>query len=261
MKQPITVPIVAIATLMFLILPILVVVPMSFSSASSLSFPPNAFSLRWYRAFFSSDTWLNAMGTSILLACLSSIFAVVLGSLGAYGLRRREIRFSGALESNFMAPMVLPTIIAAVAMYIALGRVGLLGSFIGLVIAHTLLVVPYVIVVMSVAIRAFDLRLEQVAWTMGASGLTTIRRVVIPLLAPNLAAAWIFAFVGSFDEVVVTSFIAGTYDTIPKRMFSELILEISPTITAVATLLIGFTILSLIGASLILRQASRSVAS
>lgn len=260
MKRPLALPAFAILTLLFLVLPILVVVPMSFSSASSLSFPPTNFSLRWYRSFFESDTWLNAMQTSLVLACLSSTFGLVLGSLAAYGLRRRKMWFKGLIESNFMAPIVLPTIITAVAMYITFGRVGLLGSFFGLVAAHTLLIVPYVIAVMSVAIRSFDLRLEQIAWTMGASWLTTIRRVVIPLLMPNLAAAWIFAFVGSFDEVVVTSFIAGTYDTIPKRMFNELILEISPTITAVATLLIGFTAVCLVGASCILRSASKAVA-
>ena len=113
------------------------------------------------------------------------------------------------------------------------------------------------VVVMGVAIRSFDLRLEQVAWTMGASWFVTMRKVIIPSLRPSLAAAWIFAFVHSFDEVVVTSFIAGPYDTIPKRMFSELMLEISPTITAVATLLIAFTVVCLLGAALILRRSTK----
>ena len=160
-----------------------------------------------------------------------------------------------------MAPIVLPTIVTAVALYVALSRVGLLGSFAGLVLAHTILMAPYVIVVMGTAFRSFDVRLEQVSWTMGASWAATMQRVVVPLLAPNLAAAWIFAFVGSFDEVVVTSFIAGTHDTIPKHMFNELTLEISPTITAVATLLIGFTVASLGTVALILRRAPSSAGS
>jgi putative spermidine/putrescine transport system permease protein len=247
----------AIATLFFLVLPILVVVPMSFSSSSTLSFPPPGLSMRWYASFFESDTWLDALQTSALLAAVSSVLALVLGSLAAYGLRRYSFCFKASLESNFMAPMALPTIITAVALYIAFARAGILGTFPGLILAHTLLGVPYVMLVMNVAFRSFDVRLEHVAWTMGASWFTTMRRVVIPLLAPNVAAAWIFAFVSSFDEVVVTSFIAGPYNTLPKQMFNQLTLEISPTITAVATLLIGFTVLCLIGAAVILRRGSK----
>lgn len=247
----------AVATLIFLLLPIIVIVPMSFSSASSLSFPPPGWSLRWYRSFFGSGNWLSALETSLALACVSSTCAVLLGSVAAYGLSRRPMAFKGAVEGNFMAPLILPTIIAAVALYIAFARVGILGSFAGLVLAHTVLNVPYVIVVLGVAIRSFDGRLEQVAWTMGASWWTTIRRVMLPLLAPSLAAAWIFAFIGSFDEVVVTSFVSGQYDTIPKRMFTELTLEISPTITAVATVLIGSSIVLLLAAAIATRRSSR----
>jgi putative spermidine/putrescine transport system permease protein len=252
------VPVLAMVTLLFLVLPILIVVPMSFSASSSLAFPPVGLSLRWYDSFFKNEAWLDALGTSVLLAAISSTFALVLGSLGAYGLCRRKFRGRAAAESNFMAPMVLPTIITAVALYIAFAKIGLLGTFFGLVLAHTLLGVPFVVIVMSVAIRSFDMRMEQVSWTMGASWLLTMRRVVLPQLLPSLAAAWIFAFVHSFDEVVVTSFIAGPFDTVPKRMFNELTLEITPTITAVATLLIGFTSLCLIGAGLILRKVSKS---
>lgn len=244
---------IALSTLFFLLLPIIVVVPMSFSSSSSLNFPPPGLSLRWYGSLFGSDTWMVALKTSLALACLSSTCAVVLGSTAAYGLSRKQMRFKGAIESNFMAPLILPTIVAAVALYIAFARIGLLGTFPGLALAHTLLNIPYVIVVLGVAIRSFDIRLEHIAWTMGASWWTTARRILLPLLAPSLAAAWIFAFVGSFDEVVVTSFIAGQYDTIPKRMFTELTLEISPTITAIATLLIAFTGLSISFAAAVMR--------
>jgi putative spermidine/putrescine transport system permease protein len=249
----------AVATLIFLVAPILIVVPMSFSASSTLSFPPAALSLRWYQSFFGNEDWLTALQTSFVLALISSTLALILGSLAAYGLRRHPFRFKGSVESNFMAPMVLPTIISAVALYIGFSRIGILGSFFGLVVAHTLLAVPYVILVMSVAVKSFDIRLEQVSWTMGASWLLTLRTVVAPLMAPSLTAAWIFAFVGSFDEVIVTSFIAGSYDTLPKRMFNELSQEISPTITAVATLLIAFTMVCLLGAAMILRRAKANL--
>jgi putative spermidine/putrescine transport system permease protein len=243
--------------LVFLTVPLLIVIPMSFSSARALTFPPPSFSLRWYQAFFGDPRWMEAMWTSTAVAVLSSIAALVLGSLAAYGLRRGSFAGRDWAEGNFMAPLIVPTIIAAIALYLGLARVGLLGSFIGLVVAHTVLNVPLVIMVMGVAIRAFDPRIEQVAWSLGASWWHTVRKVVLPNLAPSVFAAWIFAFIGSFDEVIVTSFIAGRYETVPKKMFNELILEVNPTITAVATLLIAFTVLALALVAFILGRAGK----
>jgi ABC-type spermidine/putrescine transport system permease subunit II len=144
-----------------------------------------------------------------------------------------------------MAPMILPSIITAVALFIAFAKTGLHGTFFGLVMAHTVLVVPYVVLIMQVAIKSFDERIEQVAMTLGASKTRVLVQIVLPNLMPSAVAAWIFGFVISFDEVVVTLFVAGTYLTIPKRMFNELIMQINPTITAVATLLIAFNLLAL----------------
>jgi putative spermidine/putrescine transport system permease protein len=248
---------VGILGLVFLTVPLLIVVPMSFSSARALTFPPPGFSLRWYEAFFGDPRWMDAMWTSAALAALSSVAALVLGSLAAYGLRRGSFAGRDWAEGNFMAPLIVPTIIAAIALYLGLAKVGLLGSFIGLVTAHTVLNVPLVMMVMGVAIREFDLRIEQVAWSLGASWSYTVARVMLPNLAPSVFAAWIFAFIGSFDEVIVTSFIAGRYETVPKKMFNELILEVNPTITAVATLLIGLTVLALAAVTVILGRAGK----
>ena len=243
--------------LVFLTVPLLIVIPMSFSSARALTFPPPSFSFRWYQAFFGDPRWMEAMWTSTAVAVLSSIAALVLGSLAAYGLRRGSFAGRDWAEGNFMAPLIVPTIIAAIALYLGLARVGLLGSFIGLVVAHTVLNVPLVMMVMGVAIRAFDPRIEQVAWSLGASWWHTVRKVVLPNLAPSVFAAWIFAFIGSFDEVIVTSFIAGRYETVPKKMFNELILEVNPTITAVATLLIAFTVVALALVAFILGRSGK----
>jgi len=243
--------------LVFLTVPLLIVIPMSFSSARALTFPPPGFSLRWYEAFFGDPRWMDAMWTSAALAALSSVAALVLGSLAAYGLRRGSFAGRDWAEGNFMAPLIVPTIIAAIALYLGLAKVGLLGSLVGLVAAHTILNVPLVIMVMGVAIREFDPRIEQVAWSLGASWGYTVRKVMLPILAPSVFAAWIFAFIGSFDEVIVTSFIAGKYDTVPKKMFNELILEVNPTITAVATLLIALTVLALAAVTVILARAGK----
>jgi ABC-type spermidine/putrescine transport system permease subunit II len=243
--------------LAFLTVPLLVVIPMSFSSARALTFPPPGLSLRWYETFFGDARWMEAMGTSATVALISSVVSLFLGGLAAYGLRRGAFVGRGWIEANFMAPLIVPTIIAAVALYLGLAKVGLLGSFVGLVVAHTILTIPLVIMVLGVAIRELDIRIEQVAWSLGASWAYTMRKVVLPNLAPSVFAAWIFAFIGSFDEVIVTSFIAGKYETVPKKMFNELILEVNPTITAVATLLIAFTVLALAAVAFILGRAGK----
>lgn len=235
----------ACAVLLFLCLPILIVVPMSFSSAKSLEFPPPGLSLRWFEILFTTEVWRNAGTNSLLLATISSSIALVLGTIAAYGLLRGRFPGRTLMEGNFMAPMIFPSIITAVALFIVFARTKLLGTFLGLVLAHTILVVPYVVLIMQVAIKSFDVRIEQVAFTLGASKAQVLTQVVLPNLLPSMVAAWIFAFVISFDEVVVTLFVAGTHMTIPKRMFNELIMQINPTITAVATLLIAFNLLAL----------------
>jgi putative spermidine/putrescine transport system permease protein len=233
------------AVLLFLCLPIAVVVPMSFSSASSLAFPPPGLSLRWYESFFGDPRWLRAAGTSALVALASSLAALVLGSVAAYGLVRGAFRGRALLEGNFIAPLILPPVITAVALYIFFAQIGLLGTIPGLIVAHTILTVPYVVLLMSVAIRQFDDRIEQVAYSLGASWFRMFRSVLLPNLLPSVLAAWIFAFIISFDEVIVTIFLAGAYDTIPKRMFNELILQVNPTITAIATLLIALSVVTI----------------
>jgi ABC-type spermidine/putrescine transport system permease subunit II len=243
------------AVLLFLCLPIAIVVPMSFSSASSLEFPPPGFSLRWYQSFFADPRWLEAMYNSLLIALAASIIALLFGSIAAYGLARGRFRGRALLEGNFVAPLIVPAVITAVALYIFFSKIGLLGTFAGLIISRAILGVPYVVMVMGVAIRAIDLRIEQVAYTLGASWLQMFTRVLLPNLLPSVFAAWIFAFIISFDEVIVTLFLAGAHETIPKRMFNELVLQVNPTITAIATLLIGMSVLSVALMALLMKRA------
>lgn len=243
------------AILLFLCLPIAIVVPMSFSSAKSLQFPPPGFSLRWYEAFFSDSRWVDAGLTSLGLAFASSTIALVLGTLAAYALVRGNFIGKRLIESNFIAPMIIPPIITAVALFIFFAKTRILGSLFGLVVAHTVLGVPYVILLMSVAIQSFDIRIEQVALTLGASKQQMLARILVPNLIPSALAAWIFALIISFDEVVVTQFVGGRYFTIPKKMFNELILQINPTITAIATILIALSIVTLALVALLMRRA------
>lgn len=237
--------IVACAVLLFLVLPVLIIAPMSFSSAQSLQFPPPGFSLRWYANLLGNPIWIEAGRNSLFLAALSSTAALIIGTLASYVLVRGNFIGKRVLEANFMAPMIVPSIITAVALYIFFARVGILGSFFGLVLGHTVLATPYVILIMQAAIRSFDVRIEQVAATLGATQWQILTRIVLPNMLPSAAAAWIFCFVMSFDEVVITLFVSGAHVTIPKRMFAELMLQVNPTVTAVATLLIGFNLLAL----------------
>lgn len=249
----------AIGVLAFLCLPVLIVVPMSFSSSSSLRFPPEGFSMRWYAQVFGDPRWVRAMQTSLVLAALSSTLALTLGGLAAYGLVRGRFYGRMVIQSNFISPMIIPSVITAVALYFALAQMNLLGSFAGLLLGHTLLGVPYVVLIMSVAIRSFDSRIEQVAFTLGASWFTMFRRVLIPNLLPSTAAAWIFAFVTSFDEVVITSFVGGTHETVPKRMFNDLVLQVNPSITAIATLLIAGSVALMALAAYLIQRSRNAV--
>ena len=243
------------AVLAFLCLPIVIVVPMSFSSAKSLQFPPPGLSLRWYDNLFTSERWVDAIVNSLVLAFIASIAALILGTLAAYAIVRGTFLGRRLAESNFVAPMIIPPIITAVALFIFFAQTKLLGTFFGLVVAHTVLAAPYVVLLMSVAIHSFDIRIEQVALTLGASKSQMLLRVLVPNLIPTALASWIFAFIVSFDEVVVTLFLGGQYFTVPKRMFIDLIQQVNPTITAIATILIAFSIATIAVVALLVRRA------
>lgn len=250
-----TVTVLAAAVLLFLTLPILIVVPMSFSSAEALTFPPPGLSLRWYESFFGDARWLQAARTSVIVALASSTLAAVLGSAAAYGLVRGNWLGRKAVEANFLLPLIVPQVITALALYIYFARLGILGTLPGLIMGHTVLGLPYVVLIMSVAIRSFDVRIEQVALSLGSSWQRMFVTVVLPNLAPSLAAAWLFAFVISFDEVIITFFLAGANETIPKRMFNELMLQVNPTITAIATLLIAVSIITISSLAILARRS------
>lgn len=235
----------AILVLGFICIPVIIVVPMSFSDASSLQFPPPDWSLRWYRAFLHDPVWVEAVVNSFAIAALSSTIALVLGSAAAYGAVRRGGLFARFTELNAALPLIVPTIIIAIALYIFQAKAGMLGSYAGLVAAHTVLSVPYVVLLMSLAIRAFDVRIEQAALTLGASWSQMAFRILAPNLLPMALTSWIFAFITSFDEVVVTLFVGGTIDTVPKKMFTELRMQINPTVTAIATMLVAVSVVSL----------------
>jgi putative spermidine/putrescine transport system permease protein len=240
--------------LLFLIAPIAVVAIISFSADPYLSFPPSGFSLRWYRVFFFGDpTWLAAASKSFYVASCTAILAVALGLPAAIPLVRQRSRGKGALELLLLAPLVVSPMVIAISLYGALAKFGLVGTSTGLIFGHTILALPYCILNIAVAVKSLDVRLEQAATSLGAGPFYVLRRVTVPLLLPGILAGGFFAFLVSFDDVVISLFLSGLDPTLQKRMWDEIRLEISPTVAAVSTLLVVGTAL-IFGTAILLRR-------
>ncbi|WP_167760894.1 ABC transporter permease [Geodermatophilus sp. DF01_2] len=233
----------AVLTGLVLIAPVLVIIPMSFSDSSFLEFPPTDWSFRWYENFFSDPSWRASTLSSLKIAVLVTITAVILGTAAAFGLVRGRLRAKAAVAGLVIAPLIVPYVIVGLAVYAAALQVGLTQTTLGFVLVHTALGVPFVTVNVAASLASFDQRLEQAAMSLGASPLTTFLRVTLPIIAPGVAAGALFAFITSWDEVVVSLFLSGPeLTTLPVQMWSGVRVAIDPTVTAVSSLLLLFTI-------------------
>ena len=233
--------------LLFLVMPILVIVPLSFNSGSFLVYPLQGLSMRWYADFFTSAEWMRSLTNSMIVAPAATLLAMVFGTLAAIGLTRGEFRGKALVMSLLISPMVAPVVIVGVASYLFFAPMGLGNSYTSLILVHAVLGVPFVIITVSATLQGFNYNLVRAAASMGASPLTAFRRVTLPLIAPGVISGALFAFATSFDEVVVTLFLAGPEQaTLPRQMFSGIRENLSPTIAAAATLLIAFSIIMLL---------------
>ena len=221
---------------LFLMLPLFIVFPISFSSASYLQFPPPGYSLRWYEAYVNDPVWLAATLRSIKIAGCTTVLATILGTLLAFSLVRG--RYPGREWVNQVGamPLIVPTIIYSVAVYGLFSQLRLIGDWRGIVLGHTVHAIPYVVVIMTAALRTFDIALENAAMGLGASRLRAIWRVTLPQMRPALISAVFLAFVSSFDELVIAMFLGGSNMTLPKKMFDNILNAIDPTIAAVSVL-------------------------
>ncbi len=241
--------------LLVLIAPVLVVLPLSFSSGTLLSLPVPGWSWRWYADFFTNGRWLLATRNSVEVASATAVLATVLGTGSALGLRLGSFRGKSAVLALLMAPIVVPVIITAVALYFAFARVGLNSTLSGLILAHTMLALPYVVLTVLAALREFDPVLLRASASLGAPAWFTFRHVVLPLIMPGVAAGALFAFAISFDELIVALFVAGPEQyTLPRQMLSGLHELLSPTICAAAVLVTAVSLL-LFGGSQVFRLA------
>jgi putative spermidine/putrescine transport system permease protein len=224
------------AIYLFLMLPLLVVFPISLSSAPYMQFPPPGLSWQWYERFLDDPQWIEATWRSLYIGAATALLALALGVPLAFSLVRGTFRGRTLLDRLALAPIIVPTIILSVAVYGLFAKLKLIGAWYGLVVAHTVLALPFVVLVMSAGLRDFDHRLEEAAEGLGASRWRTLSRITLPLLRPSLVSAGLLAFISSFDELVVALFLAGPNMTLPKKMFDNILMEIDPTIAAVSVM-------------------------
>jgi putative spermidine/putrescine transport system permease protein len=239
-----------------LIAPILIVIPVSFSSGQYLQFPPPGWSLEWYRSFFDDPSWVAAVWTSVRVAAITTVVATVFGTLAAMALVRWAGRGHALANTLLMTPLIVPVIIFAAGAYAMYLQLGLIGSVSGLVLGHTVLALPFVVVNVAAPLRTLDRNLELAAQSLGASPLQTLRTVTLPLIAPGVLAGALFAFITSFDEVVLALFVTTAQtQTLPVKMWSSIQLDLDPTIAAASTIMIVSSTLVLAVAGIAGRRA------
>jgi putative spermidine/putrescine transport system permease protein len=239
---------VGVLVLLFLLMPILAIMPLSFSSSSFLSYPMPDWSMQWYDNLFSSAEWGRATRNSFIVAPLATVLATVLGTMAAVGLARVNFWGKGALMSLLIAPMVVPIVVVGVSTYLFFAHIGINDTYLGLILVHAALGAPFVLTTVLATLQSFNDNLVRASLSLGANPLSTFFRITLPIIAPGVISGALFAFATSFDEVVVTLFIAGpTQVTLPRQMFTGIRENINPTIAAVATLLIIFTTTLMLG--------------
>jgi len=241
------------AVFAFLILPILAIIPLSLNAGSFLSFPLSGFSTRWYQTLFASPQWLASFRNSLIIACATTMIATPLGTLAALGLSRMQPRARVLILTSLAVPLVMPVMITAIGEYFA-------NSFAGLVLAHTTLAIPYVLVVVQASLEGLDKSLLRAGASLGGSPSRVFVRILVPLILPGLVAGAVFAFMTSFDETVIALFLAGPDQrTLPLQMFDSVREQLSPAILAAATLLVLLST-TLLGTVEILRRWGRGLA-
>lgn len=232
--------------MLFLMLPTLIVIPMSFSESQYLEFPPREWSLRWYRSYFSSTSWMQATATSFKAGILTMLVSTLFGTMAAYGLHTARLRFSGLVFSILLTPIIVPVILVGIGIFYVYVKLGLVNSMTGIVLAHSMLAIPLVVMVVSSALKSYDMNQERVARSLGASRPYAFFFVTLPQIRFAVISGAVLSFLTSFDEVIVALFVSGgPNSTLTRNMFAALRDQIDPTIAAISTLVVVLTSLLL----------------
>jgi len=231
----------------FLIAPSLIVIPMSFSASEYLEFPPREWGFRWYENYFFSIEWRDATFVSLRVAFMTLLLATPIGTAAAYGLHVAGFRLAGAIRTLLLMPLMAPLILVAIGCFYLYARLGLNYTITGLVLAHTVLAIPFVMVTVTSGLRTYDMNQEMVARSLGASRLRAFLTITLPQIRFSVVAGALFAFIVSLDEIIVALFISGGENaTLTRRMFNALRDQIDPTIAAISTCLIAVSVLALV---------------
>jgi putative spermidine/putrescine transport system permease protein len=231
-----------VVVLALLIVPLAAALPIAFNSEPWFRYPLGGFSWRWFEHLLSSPLWRSAIVNSVIIATLTMILATALGTLAAIGLVNPRFPYRNAVMALTISPMVVPVVVLGLGLFICFSPVGLNYSYVGVILAHTVLATPFVVVTVTATLTRFDFRLMQAAANLGAGKVMAFRTVMLPIISPGVAAGAVFAFAASFDEVVMVLFIAGPDQrTLPKQMFTGLREQLDPTIIAAAGLMVVLT--------------------
>lgn len=251
--------------LAFLMLPLIVIIPLSFNATpyfvfthKMLALDPSGYSLRWYHHLFTDPAWLHAIRNSFIIAPIATVIATVLGTLAALGLSRSHMPFRQAITSLLILPMVVPLIITATAVFFFFSSLHLVSTYAGIIIAHSILGIPFVVITVTATLSGFDYQLVRAAQSLGANPRYTFFRITMPLVLPGIISGALFAFMVSFDDVVIVLFLAGPVQrTLPLQMWNNLRYNINPTILAIATLIILLSVVMLLTLELLRRRNAR----
>jgi putative spermidine/putrescine transport system permease protein len=236
--------------LLYLILPILIIMPMSFSSSRFLTFPPPSLSLRWYEEYVGNPVWMQATRVTATLAVLTVLIATPLGVAAAYAISNSKLRIMRLIHVALLLPLVVPIIITAVGILFVYAKIGLVATMSGLVLANVMLGLPYVIISVVAGLQSFDPAQEMVARSLGMNRLRSFFAITLPQIKASVLAGAIFAFISAMDETIVGLFISGgQYQPLTKRMFTALRDEIDPTIAAISTLMTAASFMLVLTAS------------
>lgn len=249
---------------LFLLMPILILVPLSFNAGSYFTFThgmltldPDAFSLRWYEGLLTDEKWILSIKNSFYIATLSTILAVILGTVASIGLSSPKMPFKNFIMIIVISPMIVPMIILAAGLYFFYAYTNLLDTYAGLVIAHAILGVPFVVINVLSSLNAYDPNFTKASYSLGAGKIYTFFHIMFPIIRPGVISGALFAFITSFDEIIVMMFLAGAEQrTIPRQMFSGLREQISPTILAASSLLLLFSVILLLTIQYVQKRAN-----
>ncbi|MCA1326404.1 ABC transporter permease [Herbaspirillum sp. alder98] len=244
----------AVLVLMFLALPILIIFPLALTSSDYLSFPPPGWSLKWIISILTDSAWLSSIWFSLKIAVASTLLSVVISLGAALALVRYQFRGKQAVYALILLPMIVPNVISAMAMFFFFGDIKLDG-LLSIVVGHAVVSIPVAVIILSATLQGFDSRLENAALSLGASRWTAFRRITLPIIAPGLMSACIFAFLSSFDELLIALFLAGSSgQTLPVRIWNAVLFQLDPKIAAVSAFLVLVSIIALLAANFVGRR-------